>query len=77
MCDINPLLSADRCSDGEDDAQYGVELLNNFTPSGLPPHKLYIEVNQPVMLLRTLDQSVGAQRHMFDSRSDSSQVLSV
>ncbi|KAK3211996.1 hypothetical protein Dsin_016702 [Dipteronia sinensis] len=38
---------------------YSPEILNTFTASGLPNHKLNFKVRVPVMLLRNIDQSNG------------------
>ena len=44
-----------------DDTQnyYQEEFLNTLTPNGLPPHKLVLKKNCPIMLLRNLDPSNG------------------
>ncbi|XP_057739800.1 uncharacterized protein LOC130956861 [Arachis stenosperma] len=38
---------------------YGSELLNSINCSGLPPHKLILNVGIPMMLLRNIDQFSG------------------
>ena len=58
-CKIKPVLSADEVEDEGDEDRYPAEILHNYRPSGCPPHKLYLERHQPIMLLRTLDQSMG------------------
>ncbi|XP_057778382.1 uncharacterized protein LOC130997139 [Salvia miltiorrhiza] len=38
---------------------YDVDFLNSLTPNGLPPHKLVLKKNCPIILLRNLDPSNG------------------
>ncbi|GER43330.1 replication protein A 70 kDa DNA-binding subunit A [Striga asiatica] len=35
------------------------DIINSLTPGGMPPHKLQLKVNAPVMLLRNLDPTEG------------------
>ncbi|KAM3303944.1 hypothetical protein P3S67_014976 [Capsicum chacoense] len=45
----------------EDDTNnyYQKDYLNTLTPNGLPPHRLILKKNVPIMLLRNLDASNG------------------
>ncbi|XP_047264695.1 uncharacterized protein LOC124896875 [Capsicum annuum] len=45
----------------EDDTNnyYQEDYLNTLTPNGLPPHRLVLKKNAPIMLLRNLDASNG------------------
>ena len=38
---------------------YQEEFLNTLLPNGLPPHKLELKLNCPIILLRNLDTSNG------------------
>jgi len=52
---IHPVyLSADRVGDEDDPLRFPQELLWGLTPSGLPPHELYLKVDAPVLLMRNL-----------------------
>jgi len=42
-----------------DDGNFPVELINSYTPSGLPPHTLRLKVGAMVLLLRNIDTSNG------------------
>ncbi|KAL3532807.1 hypothetical protein ACH5RR_006328 [Cinchona calisaya] len=44
--------------DPNDQAQYE-DFLNSLAPTGLPPHKLLLKPNSPVILLRNLDPTEG------------------
>jgi ATP-dependent DNA helicase PIF1 len=46
-------------TDGLNASLYPPEFLNTLNGSGLPPHKLVLQVGCPVMLLRNLDPSCG------------------
>jgi len=52
-------LSADNVVDPADASYYPVEVLNQISESGLPPHKLTLKESCPVMLLRNLDPRRG------------------
>jgi ATP-dependent DNA helicase PIF1 len=52
-------LSADSLLDDAESAIYPVEFLNSLNISGLPPHKLTLKVNQPIILLRNTDPYNG------------------
>ena len=36
-----------------------VDLLNTLAPSGLPPHRLILKLNLPIILLQNLDPAEG------------------
>lgn len=52
-------LSADSISDLSTSSMYPTEFLNTLCPSGLPPHKLTLCPNTPIILLRNLDPKRG------------------
>ena len=52
------LLSADSVPDDQS-ALYPTEFLNLITPSGLPPHHMYLKIHASVILLRSLDPTGG------------------
>ena len=52
-------LSADSVLCAKQRAIYPTEFLNQITGSGLPPHKLTLKINQPIILLRNIMQSEG------------------
>lgn len=52
-------LSADSVADEDQDALYPIEFLNILTPSGMPPHRLYLKKNAPIILLRNLNSKEG------------------
>ena len=51
--------SADAIADTSQTSLYPVEFLNTLTPSGLPPHSLYLKKNAPVILLSNLNPREG------------------
>ena len=55
-----PFLSADSVSAEDDPLMVPDDLLNSLTPSGLPPHKLFLKLQAPIILLRNIDPSKGA-----------------
>jgi len=58
--DTKTYLSADSIGDEDDPLLYPPELLKSLTPSGLPPHKLVLKKEFPIILIRNLDALVGA-----------------
>jgi len=52
-------LSTDSVVDPADASKYPIEVLNQVSESGLPPHKLILKEGCPVMLLRNLDPRRG------------------
>ena len=52
------LLGVDSMPDDQA-ALYPTEFLNSITPSGLPPHRLYLNIHASVILLRSLDSTGG------------------
>jgi hypothetical protein len=52
-------LSTDCVVDAADATKYPVEVLNQLSEPGLPPHKLMLKEGCPVMLLRNLDPRKG------------------
>jgi ATP-dependent DNA helicase PIF1 len=51
--------SADRAIDDDSMATYPTEFLNSLQPQGMPPHKLVLKEDTPVMLLRNLNSKSG------------------
>ena len=56
---LRAILSADTVGDEDDESKFPDEVLNAYTPSGLPPHALYIEPGTPLMSLRNIDPAKG------------------
>jgi ATP-dependent DNA helicase PIF1 len=52
-------LSADSVVDAADASRFPIEVLNQLSEPGLPPHKLMLKDGYPVMLLRNLDPKRG------------------
>ncbi|CAC5414462.1 unnamed protein product [Mytilus coruscus] len=44
-------LSADSVADDDQQGQYSIEFPNTLTPSGTPPHRLYMKKNAPIIVL--------------------------
>jgi ATP-dependent DNA helicase PIF1 len=78
--EIYEFLSADSVEDKEavDQSLYPIEFLNTLIPSGMPPHKLILKKEAPIMLLRNLSPSEGLcngtrliikgfQKHIIDA----------
>ena len=57
--DTKTYLSADTVADEEQQGLYPTEFLNSLTPSGTPPHNLYLKKNVPIMLLRNINPTEG------------------
>ena len=56
--EASTLLSADSVGE-EQAAMYPTEFLDSITPNGLPPHRLYLKVYAPIILLRSFDPTQG------------------
>ena len=55
---ITELHSADSVEEeGDRGPAYPVESLNSITPSGMPPHKLCLRKDMPIMLMRNLNST--------------------
>lgn len=52
---ITPLAS----NEEQTDILYPIEYLNLLNFNGLPPHKLELKVNAPIILIRNIDQTAG------------------
>ena len=56
---VRDYFSADSIEETEQPHLYPTEFLNSLSISGLPPHKLSLQENSPIMLLRNLDAKSG------------------
>lgn len=56
-CEI--YLSADSVQDPSQTSIYPTEFLNSLTPSGLPPHSLFLKKYSPIILIRNLNPKEG------------------
>ncbi|XP_071913922.1 uncharacterized protein [Coffea arabica] len=56
--DLTEYLSYDETLNENHQSEY-IDLLNTLTPSNLPPHRLLLKSNAPIILLRNLDPAEG------------------
>ena len=47
------------CDDAEESMNYPMEFVNNQTPSGMPPHILFLKKGTIIKLLRNLNSAIG------------------
>jgi ATP-dependent DNA helicase PIF1 len=52
-------LSADSVADVNHANLYPIEFLNSLAPSGIPPHRLLLKKNAPIMLMRNINPLKG------------------
>jgi ATP-dependent DNA helicase PIF1 len=57
--ELQVYLAADSVANEELERDIPPEFLAKLTPSGLPPHRLELKPNCPIMLLRNLDSAAG------------------
>ena len=53
------LVSADTVADQNQATTYPTEFLNSINISGMPPHRMSLKINAPIMLLRNMDPKHG------------------
>ena len=56
---VHSYRSADSAHDTDKPQSYPEEFLHTLAPSGLPPHKLDLKEEMPIMLLRNLNPTQG------------------
>nr|XP_043620138.1 uncharacterized protein LOC122591985 [Erigeron canadensis] len=57
-CELTEYASFDETIDPNDQTQYE-DFLHSLTPNGMPPHRLFLKPNSPIILLRNLNPTEG------------------